>query len=110
MPGSTVHEGRGAQCDQIAAIIHCTPKSLTFKNPQIQTMVDAAGNTSECITTRQFYVKAPAKIKYTTNGAEFPSSGRDCFLVIDCYDPYGTLNTDNIGGFQVFSCLYYKDP
>ena len=55
-------------------------------------MVNPEGNNAECITTRQFYVKAPAKIKYMTNGSEFPSSGRDYFLVVDACDAHGTKN------------------
>ena len=87
-----------------------THKSLTFKNPQIQTMVNPEGNDLECITTRQFYIKAAAKIKYAVNSNSYPSSGRDDFLVVDAYDAYGTVSTANIGGFQAFACMYYKDP
>lgn len=85
--------------------------SHTFKNPQIQANVTAgAANANECVTTRQFYVRAPQKITYTANGGEFAGTGRSYLLIVTAYDAYGSLVTDNIGAVQALSTMYYKDP
>ena len=87
-----------------------TVASYTFKNPQIQANVTAgAANANECVTTRQFYVKAPQKITYT-NDDEFARTGRHYVLVVTAYDAYGSLTTDNIGAIQCLSTMFYKDP
>jgi hypothetical protein len=67
--------------DDVETGIYKVHKSLTFKNPQIQTVGNETGNANACVTTRQFYVQAPCKIKYTTNGSQVPSTGRDYFVV-----------------------------
>jgi hypothetical protein len=86
-------------------------KSYRFKNPQIQANVTAgAANANECVTTKSFYVAAPQKIEYSLNGNEYPTTGRDYLLVVDCFDAYGSLVTDNIGAVQCLSTMFYKDP
>lgn len=97
--------------DEVENARYKVVKSFKFKNPQIQANVTAgAANANECVTTKSFYVKAPQKIEYSANANEYPTTGRDYILVVDCFDAYGSLVTDNIGAIQAHSTLYFKDP
>jgi len=57
----------------------------------------------------RFYLKSARNLSFSADGGNLYSGDRH-FLFVFAYDAYGTLETDNIGYFQTYSNLFFKDP
>jgi len=59
--------------------------------------------------SRKMYIPYKHKISFNSSGAT-PEVGRRIFCEVSAYDAYGTIITDNIGYFQGWAKLHYRDP
>ena len=52
----------------------------------------------------------PARAVYVYVRGRYGPQQETLPVLVSAYDAYGTMSTDNIGAFQAFGCLHYKDP
>lgn len=69
------------------------------------------GSTEKELTHfHKFWIPHKRLIKFSDNTTNNQYSGTRMYCYVFAYDAYGSLLTDNIAYFQMWSRLYYRDP
>lgn len=82
-----------------------------YMKPGVPQFIQTTGGTTlarEYTFARKVFIPYKHKISFDTTG--IPQTGRRIYMEVSAYDAYGSLITDNIGYFQAWHRLYYRDP
>lgn len=81
-------------------------KSYTYK----YILSPDSNNSEEFTFIKKIWIPYKKIIKFQANAGVQSNDPTDMYLLVSCYDAYGTLSSDNLGYIQMNSQIMFKDP